>query len=218
MFGYAKAQICVMDGSTVRETIKVLFNPSEYNVQITNTYRDTKSPGIEKPIPQYVGGNGRTLTMELYFDTYTDGGCSDVTAKTNEVAKLLGIEGHAPPHVEFRWGEFAFRAVVEQLAQRFIMFRSDGVPVRAKLTVTFKGVKPLAEQLKEPRRNSSDKTKRRTLTADSSIWLIAAKEYGDPRSWRLIARQNRVDDPRAIRPGTALVVPPLDTGQPGGAP
>ena len=216
MFPYAKAQICIMDGSTARETIEVLFNPSEYNVQIANNYKDTKTPGIEKPIPQYVSGNGRTLTMDLYFDTYTDGHGSDVTRKTNQVAKLLGIDGHAPPHVEFRWGEFAFRAVVEQLAQRFTMFRSDGVPVRAKLTVTFKGVKPLAEQLKDPRRNSSDKTKQRTLTADSSIWLIAAKEYGDPRYWRLIARQNGIDDPAAIRPGTALVLPPLDTRHPGG--
>jgi nucleoid-associated protein YgaU len=216
VFGFAKAKICIMDGSTVRKTIEVLFNPSEYSVQVTNNYKDTKTPGLEKPIPQFVNGNGRTLTMDLYFDTYTDGGGSDVTKKTNEVAQLLGIDSHAPPHVEFRWGEFAFRAVVEQLAQRFTMFRSDGVPVRAKLTVTFKGVKPLAEQLKEPRRNSSDKTKRRTLTADSSIWLIAAKEYGDPRYWRLIARQNRVEDPGAIRPGTALMVPPLDTRREGG--
>ena len=218
MFEFAKAQICIMDGSAVRKTIEVLFNPSEYSVQVANTYKDTKTTHLEEPIPQFVGGNGRTLTMELYFDTYTDGGGSDVTRKTNEVAQLLGIDDHEPPHVEFRWGEFAFRAVVNQLTQRFTMFRSDGVPVRAKLNVTFKGVKPLVEQLKEPRPNSSDKTKRRTLTADSSIWLVAAKEYGDPRHWRLIARQNRVEDPGAIRPGTALMVPPLDTGRAGGTP
>jgi nucleoid-associated protein YgaU len=206
----AKAEIVIMKGPRKGTPIKVLFNPSEYSLQMGNNYEDTNTAGLEKPLTQFVNGQARTLTMDLYFDTYTDGGGSDVTKKTNEVAQLLGIDGHEPPEVEFRWGEFAFYAVVERLTQQFTMFLPDGVPVRAKLSVTFKGLKSLSEQLKDPRRNSSDKTKRRTLTADSSIWLIAANEYGDPRYWRLIAHRNRVDDPGAIRPGTALVVPPLD--------
>ena len=218
MFGVTKAKICIMDGSRVVRTIKVLFNPSEYSLEGANSYKDTSVAGLEKPIVQFVNGLAGTLTMDLYFDTYTDDGGSDVTEKTDEVTELLGVLEHKPPEVEFRWGTVKFRGVVQKVTQKFTMFLPDGVPVRAKLTVTFKGVKALSEQLKDPRRNSSDKTKRRTLTADSSIWLIAANEYGDPRYWRLIARQNRIEDPGAIRPGTALVVPPLDTKGPGGAP
>jgi nucleoid-associated protein YgaU len=90
------------------------------------------------------------------------------------------------------------------------MFRSDGTPVRATLNVSFKQYKPLSDQLADPRRNSPDKTKRRVVSADDSIWLLANREYGDPRDWRLIARKNRIDDPRAIRPGAVLVVPPID--------
>jgi nucleoid-associated protein YgaU len=107
---------------------------------------------------------------------------------------------------------------VEKLSQKFVMFRSDGVPVRARLNVTFRGHKALSEQLRDPRRNSADKTKRRVLSSDTSIWLIANHEYGDPRGWRLIARENRIDDPRAIRPGAVLVVPPLDEKKGSAAP
>lgn len=215
---FAKAKICIMDGPRAGTAIEVLFNPAEYTLEQANNFKDTNTAGLDEPITQWLNGLAGRLTMELYFDTYTDGGGSNVTEKTDEIGKLLGVEEHAPPKVEFRWGWMSFCGVLDKLTQRFTMFLPDGVPVRAKLTVTFKGVKALSEQLKDPRRNSSDKTKRRTLTGDSSIWLIAAKEYGDPRFWRLIARQNRVDDPRALRPGTALVVPPLDTKQPGGAP
>lgn len=215
---FAKAKICIMDGPRQGTKIEVLFNPSEYSLELANNFKDTPVGGLDRPITQFLNGLAGTLTMDLYFDTYTDGGGSDVTEKTDEVSKLLGIEDHAPPEVEFRWGSMAFCGVVQKVSQRFTMFLPDGVPVRAKLSVTFKGVKALSEQLKDPRRNSSDKTKRRTLTADSSIWLIAAKEYGDPRYWRLIAHRNRVDDPAAIRPGTALVVPPLDSKLPRGAP
>jgi nucleoid-associated protein YgaU len=214
---FSKAKIHIMDGDRKGSFIEVLFNPSEYSLETANNYRETNTPGLQGPITQFLNGLAGRLTMELYFDTYTDGGGSDVTEKTDQIGDLMGVESHGPPKVEFRWGWLAFSGVVEKVTQRFIMFLPDGTPVRARLSVTFKGVKALSEQLKDPRRNSSDKTKRRTLTADSSIWLIAAKEYGDPRYWRLIARQNRVDDPRAIRPGTALVVPPLDSGRPGGA-
>ena len=215
---YEKAKICIMDGESQGTEIEVLFNPSEYSLETANNYDETKTPGLQEPITQFLAGLAGRLTMDLYFDTYTDGGGSDVTEKTDKIGDLMGVDTHGPPKVEFRWGWMAFCGVVEKLTQRFTMFLPDGTPVRAKLTVTFKGVKALSEQLKSPRRNSSDKTKRRTLTADSSIWLMAAREYGDPRYWRLIAHRNGVDDPGAIRPGTALVVPPLDTKPPGGAP
>jgi hypothetical protein len=215
---FAKAKIHVLEGSRRGSEIEVLFNPAEYSLEVENKYKESAAAGLDSSLLQFVNGVAGTLTMELYFDTYTDDGGSDVTLKTDLVAQLMRVDSasHAPPKVEFRWGTVAFRAVVEKLTQRFVMFRSDGVPVRARLTVTFRGHKALAEQLRNPRRNSADKTKRRVLSADSSVWLLASEEYRDPRCWRLIARENRIEDPRAVRPGTVLVVPPLDekTGSP----
>jgi hypothetical protein len=217
---FAKAKIHILDGSRSGTEIEVLFNPTEYSLEVSNNFQESPVAGLGSALLQFVNGVAGTLTMELYFDTYTDGGGSDVTLKTDEIAQLMRVDSatHAPPKVEFRWGSIAFRAVVERLSQRFVMFRSDGVPVRARLTVTFRGDKALAEQLRDPRRNSADKTKRRVLSADTSLWLIANQEYRDPRFWRLIARANWIDDPRALRPGTVLVVPPLDDQTGGAAP
>ena len=100
--------------------------------------------------------------------------------------------------------------MVEKITQKLTMFRSDGTPVRATLSVTFKQHKTIAEQLDDPRRNSADKTKRRVFEAHDSIWLLAAREYGQVRYWRLIAEQNDIDDPRRIEPGRVLVLPPID--------
>jgi hypothetical protein len=208
----AKARIQALEGDLKDEPVEVLFNPTEYSFEISNNFQASVPPGLNNPILQFVGGNSDTLSMELFFDTWTDGGRGDVTLLTGKLAALLRIDGktHAPPRVEFRWGVIVFKAVIEKLSQRFTMFLSDGTPVRATLSVTFKQYKPLAEQLTDPRRNSADKTKRRIVTADDSIWLLAHREYGDVRDWRAIAIRNGIDDPRVIRPGTALVVPPLD--------
>lgn len=208
----AKAKIQILEGHDKGEAVEVLFNPTEYSLEISNNFQASAPPGLNNPILQFVNGNLDSLTMDLFFDTWTDGGRADVTEKTAKLAALLRIDGetHAPPRVEFRWGVLAFKAVIEKLSQRFTMFLSDGTPVRATLNVAFKQYKPLSEQLIDPRRNSADKTKRRVLTAGYSVWLLAQREYGDPRDWRQIARHNGVGDPRAIRPGSVLVVPPLD--------
>lgn len=208
----AKAVVVPLDGRNANKPITVLFNPTEYSVEYSASFQEVSPPGLSSPIIQFVNGNARVLTMDLLFDTYTDGGGTDVKVVTDEFVGLVEIDGdlHAPRHVEFRWGTFTFRAVVEKISQRFTMFRSDGTPVRATLTVTFKQYRTITDQLDNPRRNSADKTKRRVLEAHDSIWLLAAREYGEVRYWRLIARENDVDDPRRIESGSVLVLPPLD--------
>ena len=219
MAGLAKAKVKILDGQQAGETVEVLFNPAEYSLEFANNFQESAPPGLSNPILQFVNGQAQTLTMDLYFDTYTDFGGSDVSRLTGKFAAMLKIDGslHAPPRVEFKWGVLACKAVVEKLSQKFTMFLSNGTPVRATLNVSFKQYKTITEQLADPRRNSADKTKRRELSRASSIWLMANQEYGDPRYWRLIARANGIDDPRAVAPGTALVVPPLEdfrTGAP----
>ena len=207
-----KATIQIMSGRLAGEPpLTVLFNPAEYSHDISNNFQETALPGLGNPIVQFVNGQSQSLTMELLFDTWTNGGREDVSVLTKKFAKTLEIDAdlHAPPPVEFRWGSFHFRAVVESLSQRFTMFSSDGKPVRALLNVTFKQYRPLSEQLEDPRRNSADKTKRRVLIAGDTLWAMAAREYGHVREWRRIARKNRVENPRRLRPGHVLVLPPL---------
>jgi len=215
----ARARIDILEGEHARESVEALFKPTEYSLEISNNFQASAPPGLNNPILQFVNGNSQTLSMDLFFDTWTDYGRSDVSELTDLLAGLVRIDPktHAPPRVEFRWGRLVFKAVVEKLSQRFTMFLSDGTPVRATVNVAFKQYKPLAEQLVDPRRESADKTKRRVMAADDSIWLLANREYGNPREWRRIARENHLSDPRAIRPGQVLVVPPLDKEAKGAA-
>jgi hypothetical protein len=215
----AKAKIHILEGELENRFIEVLFNPTEYSLEISNNFQASAPPGLNNPILQFVNGNSQTLAMDLFFDTWTDGGRADVSLLTDQLARLVRIDPktHAPPRVEFRWGLLVFKAVIEKLSQRFTMFLSDGTPVRATVNVSFKQFKPLAEQLIDPKRESADKTKRRVMASDDSIWLVANREYGNSRDWRLIARWNRIADPLAIRPGDVLVVPPLDEQSKGAA-
>jgi hypothetical protein len=207
-----RAVIRILAGTYKYAVIPVLFNPSEYSLEISNNFQEAALPGLSNPILQFVNGQAQSLSMELLFDTWTDGHGADVSLITERFAQMLAIDAelHAPPPVEFLWGSRRFKAVVESLTQNFTMFHSHGWPVRATLRVTFKQYRPLSEQLENPKRTSADKTKRRVLTADDSLWALAAREYEDPSRWRLIARHNRIENPRSVSPGTAVLLPPLD--------
>jgi hypothetical protein len=192
---------------------KVIFNPAEYSIQTGNQFSSTPLPGLSSPIVSFVNGDADVLTMDLFFDTYTDMGSSDVRNETDKISVFLDIdpELHAPPPVLFVWGKLRFKAVIERLTQRFTMFREDGVPVRATLNVTFKEYKTIAEQLAPPPgpKESSDWSKRRIVAENDRLCLIAAIEYEDPAVWRVIADANDIENPRLLQPGQEILLPPL---------
>ena len=51
------------------QPVEVLFNPTEYSLEISNNFQASAPPGLNNPILQFVNGNSDTLTMDLFFDT-----------------------------------------------------------------------------------------------------------------------------------------------------
>ena len=205
------ASIQALFGSYASEKVQVMFNPAEYSLEKGNQFASAPLPGLSNPVFSFVSGNADTLTMEFFFDTYTNQGGTDVRKETEKISRLLDIdrEIHAPPPVRFVWGPLKFNAVIERLGQRFTMFLENGVPVRATLSVTFKEYKTISEQLNPRPNQSSDWTKFRVAAEGDRLSLIAAIEYDDPSLWRVIADANDIDNPRLIQPGQEIRLPPL---------
>jgi nucleoid-associated protein YgaU len=216
-----KAAITVLDGARKGDVISVLFNPTEYTLERSNSYKATPVPGLGAPLLQFVNGESDRLTMELFLDDYTDPtGPSSLRQKESDplggrlraLATLLEIDRdlHAPPPVRFNWGPLEFSAVLERLGRKVTMFHPDGAPARVSLSVAFKEYRTLRQQLEDPRRESADKTKRRVVVGRERLWWIAAREYDDASEWVRIARANDLDDPREIAPGDWLELPPME--------
>jgi len=209
-----KATIEVLDGSKQGNRYAVLFNPFEYTIERANTYKATAVPGLAGPLLQFINGESAVLSMELFFDDYTDAPSDGKSVKdrVDELAQLLEIDAvlHAPPHVRFVWGKLSFTAILDKLSRKITLFRPDGTPARAALNVAFKEYKTLAELVNDPRLESADKTKRRVIVGSDSLWAMAWREYGDVTQWRAIAGKNDLDDPRDIRPGDWVMVPSLE--------
>ncbi|MDO4540713.1 MAG: hypothetical protein Q4B48_06420 [Syntrophomonadaceae bacterium] len=222
-----KKAVIKTDRKSGDKEISVLFNPAEYSINDSANYADKDVPGLGGPITQFVSGAASTLTMTLYFDTYEtdpEGGNktknngllldikpTDVSLQTKKVAGLTRIDGklHRPPICTFQWGKLSFRGVVKSVNQTYTMFMDDGMPVRARVEVTFQSVLDDDLNMKESPFESPDRTKRRTIREGMQLWNLAWEEYGDPELWRVIAQENGMMNPLRIQPGQVVKLPAL---------
>jgi hypothetical protein len=204
------------------DRIEVLFNPEKYTLNKAVQIAEMAIPGLDSPVLQFVRGQNEKVTLELFFDT-TDFGMVDnvwdVREETVKIYSLLKIDPdtHAPPRCKLMWGDggqlFSFgsnldpRCILESVSEEFNLFSPGGVPLRAKLNVTFREYKTVEEQLQETPRHSADRTKVRLVGLGETLNLIAWKEYQDPAQWRLIAEANSIANPRFLVPGDQLIIP-----------
>jgi phage tail protein X len=205
-------------GGNVPPRIEVQFNPTEYTLTKGAQIAEIAIPGIDSPILQFLRGQTEKLSLDLFFDT-TDQGMGEqavnVTTLTTPLYQLVKIQPHthAPPRITFVWGDgLSFRAIVESVQQKFMLFNPRGVPLRATVSISFAEYKTLDEQLGELNLQSSDHSMLLRVRRGDRIDRIAFEHYGDAGEWRRIAAapDNRsvVTNPRRLRPGTTLTIPP----------
>ena len=211
--GLEKATIII---ESTGEQIPVMFNPEEYTLETGNTFAEVGIPGLQASPVQYVRGNLRTLTMDLFFDTYEQVKKDqiegviirrDVRQETRRITKLLKHEGatKAPPVLLFSWGNLNFRCVLEGATQRFTMFLEDGRPVRATLSVRFKEFEPVEIEIE--RGFFIGPPIVHNVIKGETLSQIAGEALGDPRNWRELAEANNIDNPFDLPTGQPLILP-----------
>jgi hypothetical protein len=209
------------------------YNPTEYTLSKNAQFAEHPIPGLDSPILQFVRGQVETVSLDLFFDTSDEGmgqSSKPVTEQTDKFYRLVKMSGseHAPPVCRFSWGtgfagssfegdwasqasvrQKGFNCVVESLKQRFSLFSSEGVPLRAMLTVGLKEYKSVQRQLAELNLESADQTHAYVLRQGETLSDVANAVYGDPNAWRLVAEHNRISDPLAVPAGSILEIKPL---------
>lgn len=119
------------------------FNPQTVPYSRSANYTTIDSPGMSYPLTQYVGGNVRKFSFEVfYYDNPFSG-------KINKARKFL--EGLLPPEKNkkkftkpptftFAYGYFVKKLVLEQLDVNDEWLNADGQPVMTRFTLTVRQV------------------------------------------------------------------------------
>lgn len=196
-------------------SVGCMFNPFEYTVSKTNTYKEESRNRSDVPSFEFEKAGPQTLKLTLLFDTYEDD--TDVSLETNKLWKLMESktrrEGNRtkkvpPPEVAFEWGVFRFVAVITNMTQKFTLFKPDGTPVRADVEVTFTQHKDVNDYPNQnPTSGGGDIERVWRIIAGDRIDTIAFAVYGDATRWRAIAEYNQLDDPLTLKSGRQLIIP-----------
>jgi hypothetical protein len=196
-------------------SVSCMFNPFEYSVSKSNTYDERPRNNADTPQGEFFKSGSQTLKLNLTFDTYESG--EDVSLETNKLWKFMLTktqesrrqnEKIQPPQVAFEWGVFRFVSYITNMTQKFTLFKNDGTPVRAQVDVTFTQYTDLDDYPRQNPTSGGGPIERIwRVVAGDRLDLIAAEVYHDAQKWRLIAEQNQLSNPLAIRPGMQLRIP-----------
>ncbi|MEP7120837.1 MAG: LysM peptidoglycan-binding domain-containing protein [Byssovorax sp.] len=207
----------VYSGST-----RALFNPSELAFSRRLDWSPKKTVTVKTPVGvSFDMRNLATLTVALFLDTYEGaptGGLlgtgllasskpTSVLPYVAQIESLAGIQAGIgqPPTCVLRWGaQVLFRGVLTLVERKLVLFLEDGTPVRATMTCSF--LEYVEDALSEA--DSSAGTQY-AVQAGDSLTSIAAAQYGDSASWRLIASSNGIDDPFKPISGLVLLLPKI---------
>lgn len=205
------------------------FNPDKYSISVSSSFTVkglnpvTKDYNIEADLKNE---QPRELKLqELWFDAY-ENQVRDVrpitealmdlaqlkdqsaAASGNALLALLSALKPQPAKVMFEWGAFKFRGLIKSLNLDYVMFTSNGTPVRAKASITlveYKHRKAFPKQ--NPTSGHGPAEQVWVVTAGDRLDTIAAQVYGDATRWRQIAKRNHIDDPFSLQPGRELMIP-----------
>ncbi|MEG4304899.1 CIS tube protein [Microcoleus sp. D3_18a_C4] len=192
------------------DEFEVLFNPNQVQINKTGWIMTT-----DGPIP---ANELATLTIELFFDTTLKGSPPEnVQQYTKKVFNLtqpkIGTDKKRPPRCKLVWGTIGGKdsillpdGFLESVTKTLTHFLEDGTPVRATLNCTFR---EWADATKKKKAENPIDDPVRIVKRGETLSSIANEEYGDCGLWRIIAEENRLDNPRQITPGLVLTIPPL---------
>jgi hypothetical protein len=215
-----KGSIETFDGEGPKIKVEFCFNPKEYSISKQNTWNKDAEDGKSDSMKlKFAGGNPKQMKLQLFFDTFEAG--KDVRKEyTDNLFKMMEVNTDLPkdhpkdakgqpPKCEVIWGRFfSYVCYIESLSVQYTLFLEDGTPVRATCDLQLKQAIDERQQAKtNPSSGGEGGERTWTVQPVDRLDLIAYREYGDPRLWRVIARANGLANPHAIRPGQRLVIP-----------
>lgn len=189
-----------------------LLNPTELSHSRKNLYQATQSAGTSAPQQSYSGGEPDQVSIDLLLDgTGVVGEPGSIGPKLDALLTLTEFQGdtHQPYYVHAHWGRFAFRGILTQVDVTYKLFDREGEPLRATVKLAFKEALSPEEVQAEDRPESPDLYQTWLVREGERLDAIAAAVYGDPAYWRPLAAANRLPNPRGLRAGQLLLLPPV---------
>jgi hypothetical protein len=200
---------------SARPVFEAMINPAGYEHSFTIRYAKNKSLGQAGNEAKYSSTDPETLELkELVLDGTGVIPGRVIPVKTqveqlrNTVYTYVGTN-HEAPIVQLVWGGLIFYGRVNGMKMKYTLFKPNGDPLRAKVTLTLTEFSTAEEIAKEAQPSSPDLTHLVVVRAGDTLPLLCERIYKDPSYYLEVARINGLTAFRMLEPGARLRFPPL---------
>jgi len=160
-----------------------------------------------------------TPSDNLSFDIVID--CTGIvdTKRTDLLKEIKALEDivytyngdiHRPNFVKIQWGsDISFLSVLKSFDTTYTLFKPNGTPLRAKISLSFgKYVSP-STQKKKDKKNSPDITHYVKVIEGENLPQLSDKVWQTPFYYVQVAQYNDLNKFRKLKGGQQLVFPPI---------
>lgn len=213
--GYSDDKFSSQNG----DAFVVMINPSSYDHSFSITYSEEDSPGKAAKTTKFKSVGPESVSVNFLLDDTgavprneeNKGKTVDtmITELKDVVYKYYG-ESHEPNYVMLKWGTLLFKCRLESLKVEYQMFKPDGVPLRAKVTMSFKGYVDPTTEAQSANRSSPDLTHIVTVEEGDNLPYLCNKIYKQSKYYLQVAELNGLTDVRNLKVGSKLIFPPIN--------
>lgn len=194
---------------------RALINPDKYTQNFKIVLNEEQGIGTPMASSKYHKTPPQDLSFEFIFDGtgVLSSTRTDVVSDLNNFKKIAydyNGEIHKPNYLKLIWGKgMRFQCQLTSLSINFTMFKSDGSPLRAKASASFKEYLNPTQVAANADDQSPDMTHERIIKVGDNLPAMVKEIYGDSSYYLKIASFNKLDNFRSLVPGSKIYFPPL---------
>lgn len=193
----------------------VMLNPDNIKWDRSVEYNEQQAPDTSSPSQKYKS----TPTEKLSFDIVIDcTGIVDAT-RTNMKTEITALETimytyngtiHRPNFVKITWGQdITFGGVLTSFNVSYTLFRPDGSPLRAKVSLAFSEYVSPSTVAQQDGQSSPDITHMVDVVQGMNLPQMCEKVWRDYSYYVPVARFNDLNKFRNLKGISRLIFPPI---------
>ncbi len=201
--------------SVYKKPYSVMINPESIKRSRSVTYNEEQPSDTSSASQKYKNTPSEKLSFEIVLDCTGVVNLSRMNL-TSEIATLENImytyngKIHRPNFVSIQWGKnFNFKGVLTSFDTSYTLFKPNGTPLRAKLSLSFSQYISPKTLGKKDNLQSPDVTHMMDVVEGVSLPQMCQEIWKDESYYIQVARYNGLNKFRNLADVTELVFPPI---------
>lgn len=193
----------------------VMINPDSIKWQRSIDYNEQQPPDTSSASQKYKSTPSDKLNFDIVIDCtgIVDSKRTSMSAEITALEKIVFTyngEIHRPNFVTVQWGKnFIFKGVLTSLDTSYTLFKPDGSPLRAKLSLGFSSYISPSTVTKIDKPQSPDLSHMVTVVEGMTLPQLCQDVWQDDTNYVKVAEYNGLNKFRNLKGIKRLIFPPV---------